>query len=544
MIGDSEGPSTGDAREFIELDLRYETIRDLQTELAPKLSNDGLFLPSEEAVPPDTVVRFRVMLPGDFVLIEGTGVVVWTRAPGDEQGPPGLAIRYVTLPSESQETIDAIIDAHLASGGMLFNLEPEADAAESFPTDALDYRSLSEPGASRKGPFSAAQDALSELEEARVRIRDETRPAPAPPSPGEPGEAGSGGSLEDEYLASVERQVEQALAGVREPGPQVTEPVDPELIELTTDLAESAALPISLDIEADVSAAEGTGMEPDKPGEPESTAEPGHPPGGADTGIESVIPEFLDRWRHEVEVDAGEGARTERLEFEESVDEAVADAMPVRHEESGESDLPMVGGQASEAHGGRGRWWLAPLLVGIAGTGIAYVVWLWTLGDDAQESAAAVVEQVVEPRDDVVDVMNDQPEPEADAEHVAETEQLPPPIAQPSLEPATVVDSITWGSRPEGTEVVIRGNGTIAESSVETFALSEPPRILVRLREIQQEYSSYELPVGTAEVERIRIGYHPELTPPALYVVLDLTRGDVRVSDLAVVGDTARVTVR
>lgn len=543
MTENSEGPSTGDAREFIELDLRYETIRDLQAELAPRLSNDGLFLPSEEPVPPDTVVRFRVMLPGDFVLVEGTGVVLWTRAPGDENGPPGLAIRYATLPSESQETIDAIIDAHLASGGVLFNLEPESDAGESFPTDALDHRSLDAPGTPRSRPFSAAEDALSELEAARLTVRGDARPSASPSS-------STGGSsevaLEDEYLASVERQVEQAIAGRRETDSQATEPLDQELIELTTDVVEPAARPLSLDIQTNGSTADGTGMEAGRLGEPTSPGESGPPIGGADNEIERVIPDFLDKWRHELEANGGNGGRTERLDFEPSAAEVEADATPGRDAEpGGEDDRAMAAGGPSKPRGGGRRWWLVLAGVGVAVVVVGYVVWLWSLGGEAPEPVPQLMEQAGEPSEDVVEVTTEHiPESEVEALEDTDAAQPAAPIPQPSLEPATAVESILWRSGAEGTEVVIRGNGAIAERTVETFGLSEPPRILIRLREIQQEYSAYELSVGTTEVEQIRVGHHPELTPPALYVVLDLARADARVVDVAVEGDTARVTVR
>jgi uncharacterized protein (TIGR02266 family) len=136
MIRGPEGSDNGDPQEGVEFNLRFETIRQLQTELAPHLSNDGLFVPADDPFPIDTVVRFRVTLPDDFVLIEGTGVVVWSRQPDETGSPPGMAIRYATLAKEAQETIDAIIDAHLASGGVLFNLERDTERSAAFPTDA------------------------------------------------------------------------------------------------------------------------------------------------------------------------------------------------------------------------------------------------------------------------------------------------------------------------------------------------------------------------------------------------------------------------
>ena len=298
----------------------------------------------------------------------------------------------------------------------------------------------------------------------------------------------------------------------------VTEPVDPELIELTTDVDRTAPAP---------------------------SADAPEPGADADSEAQSVIPEFLDKWRHEVEADTGEGGTTERLDLEPTVEDAAADETPVQETAAGGDELVMVERETQEPRRRARPWWLVPLGVVLAVGVVGYFVWLWSLGGDAPEPIPQAVDQTVEPSEEVVDVTVEQlPESEFEAVEEVEAARPPAPIPQPSLGPATVIDSITWSPSADGTEVVLRGNGTIAETTVETFGLSEPPRILVRIRQIQQEYSSYELPVGTPEVDRIRIGHHPELTPPALYVVLDLARADVRVTGISVEGDTARVTVR
>jgi hypothetical protein len=512
MIGDPEGPPDGDARKIVELDLKYETMRDLQNELAPLLSNDGLFIPREEPVEADSVVRFRVMLPEDFILIEGTGVVVWTRGAADEKGPPGVAVRWASLPSETQETIDAIIDAHLASGGVLFNLEPESEIGESFPTDALDHRSLDEREAVLREPASAA-DALGDLERARLEIRGGFDPVSDPAA--EAGE-GTGESAEDDYFASVEAQVQEAISSVRDRVTHVTEPLDPDLIELTTDVEESAVAP---------------------------TAETPEPGTDSASEAEGVIPDFLDKWRHEVEAESEDGGKTERLDFEPRVDEAAAAGADAEAPDTG--DFAATAEDTAEPVSER-RWWLVAIVAGIAVGAAAYVIWLWSFGGEAPEPTPQAVDRIAQPSERAIDVTAVEQVPGSDVGAPEEVREAPPPtpVPQPSLEPATAIDSIVWSPSAEGTEVVIQGNGNIAENTLETFGLSEPPRILVRIRQIQQEYSSYELPVGTPEVERIRIGHHPELTPPALYVVLDLGRADVRVTDISIRGDTARVTVR
>jgi hypothetical protein len=66
---------------------------------------------------------------------------------------------------------------------------------------------------------------------------------------------------------------------------------------------------------------------------------------------------------------------------------------------------------------------------------------------------------------------------------------------------------------------------------------------LVRIRGIDSGYAPTEIEVGSSEVQRIRVGYHPEENPPSLYVVLDLADGAVDVRESGVRGDVLTVTV-
>jgi hypothetical protein len=49
--------------------------------------------------------------------------------------------------------------------------------------------------------------------------------------------------------------------------------------------------------------------------------------------------------------------------------------------------------------------------------------------------------------------------------------------------------------------------------------------------------------VGSPELGQIRTGHHPEQRPPSLYVVLDLTGGDVGVTGSEIRGSELRVTL-
>ncbi|MCU0303520.1 MAG: TIGR02266 family protein [Thermoanaerobaculales bacterium] len=133
-VGD-RGAGDGD---LIELDLNFESMRRFQAEFSPNLSADGLFIDTGEPLPPGAVVRFRVILPEGFVLLEGTAVVEWNRqADAVTDGPPGMALRFVTLSPQNQELVEQLVQDHLDAGGVPFNLDVRPAPAD-FPTDALE----------------------------------------------------------------------------------------------------------------------------------------------------------------------------------------------------------------------------------------------------------------------------------------------------------------------------------------------------------------------------------------------------------------------
>ncbi len=121
-------------------------------------------------------------------------------------------------------------------------------------------------------------------------------------------------------------------------------------------------------------------------------------------------------------------------------------------------------------------------------------------------------------------------------------EGVPTPAS--ALPPAGSLLGVSWRTTEAGTEVVIRGDGALAPGRVRVNALEAPPRVLVRLAEVRPGPAGEQRAVGTREVERIRLGYHAELSPPQLYVVLDLTSSSVALAGHRVEGDTVRLTLR
>jgi len=128
-------PDDGD---LIEIDLNFESMRRFQAEFSSNLSTDGLFIDTGEPLSPGSVVRFRVILPEAFVFLEGTAVVEWQRrAEAVSDGPPGMALRFVTLSPQNQELVEQLVQDLVDGGGEPFNLDVRPVPSD-FPTDALE----------------------------------------------------------------------------------------------------------------------------------------------------------------------------------------------------------------------------------------------------------------------------------------------------------------------------------------------------------------------------------------------------------------------
>jgi len=681
MNDGSEGPSNGEDRNLTEVRLDFETMRQLQAELAPTLSNDGFFIPTPDPSPPDTVLRFSITLPEDFVLIEGTGVVIWVRYPGEEEGTAGMAVRYISLSRETQETIDAIIDAHLASGGGLFDLEPTAAQPETYPTDALGG---SEPIGFADDNRSAREATARQLDLARVTIRGESEDdAEASPE-----------AIENEYLTSVEAQVEEAVASIT---PEIRES-ESNVVESSVETAGDMVDRVEMDIRGSTDGAieRGIGLlqddeepapdfdpaadsnephvamaepvepiivdeqaaevepvpdeePPDQPADAENlVADPEGASGGSgekEVVIESLIPVFLEKWKQEIDGDSsktstdvedagppqsgtvetptedpqspeisisetvaielGSGETVEdqpaaemgsldpTLAIEDSEDAASQTADPMPDDEpvdrpgsefevsgfdpmpdsdivmtppssAGDDEVTLVASEPPRSGRLRPILLIPVLLVVVVAIGV-YMGWDRILGFvEGMRSSEQTAQRDAPERDGAEDVVStppeaatstaaasnpDEPVDEVDTTAAPSTQEIAPPMPTPETtprfasQPATRIDSVTWRNTGGGTEVTILGNGRIAEESVTVFPMRDPARILVRVREIQEKYPEYEIAVNSTQVGKIRIGHHPEQSPPALYVVIDLVDPLAGVADFRVEGDTVRITV-
>jgi molecular chaperone DnaK len=111
-----------------------------------------------------------------------------------------------------------------------------------------------------------------------------------------------------------------------------------------------------------------------------------------------------------------------------------------------------------------------------------------------------------------------------------------PPAASPAVAataPLTAIEKITWQQGPEGTEVVLWGNGTFRRQDCAHYRVEgDPPRVLVKLRGIRRPFAEGRLLVGTRQVRQVRTGYHDEGAGGELHVVLDLAGFGVEVTGM------------
>ena len=119
--------------------LRYRLFHEFLEENAANISAGGMFIRTIHPGEPGSEMEFEIRLEDDFTLIRGRAEVTWVRRSGQVPGAePGMGIRFLSLPEESQALVDKIVSERVAAGLELFDLEreapePEANVPRSVP---------------------------------------------------------------------------------------------------------------------------------------------------------------------------------------------------------------------------------------------------------------------------------------------------------------------------------------------------------------------------------------------------------------------------
>ena len=112
------------------------------------------------------------------------------------------------------------------------------------------------------------------------------------------------------------------------------------------------------------------------------------------------------------------------------------------------------------------------------------------------------------------------------------------PAAGPSV---TAIERITFEPAPNGTVVVLWGNGAIRPESYKRVSLSDPAREVIQVRGMTRPFSPVRIQAGTGELRQIRVGYHQKGGGNELHIVLDLEGPRVKVVRIEPDGQRLRI---
>jgi len=124
------------------------------------------------------------------------------------------------------------------------------------------------------------------------------------------------------------------------------------------------------------------------------------------------------------------------------------------------------------------------------------------------------------------------------ASEVAERTQPEAAAAEPAGAPrATRLDEIEWTEATGTTVVTLSGDGPFPAGSYGYFEMGgDKPRVLIKLRGLDQPYRRGAIAVGTSAVVGIRTGWHLRETGNEQHVVVDLAPGGARLDGFEAVG--------
>ncbi len=501
----------GDGLPCVELE--FATLRRFREEMAPYLNYDGFFARSDRPLPRGTAVKFKFVMPEDFILAHGTAVVAWSIEPeGNPDLVPGMALRFGEVGKQSKAVIDELVDFHIATGGDPFDVGLRGSRAGEIPTDSL---------GGIAGPAPSIIDSVPPM----------PRNLPLPPDPEDPPSLSSDdGALPDWLSGPSTGRPSFDFGNTSEPPAAA-----PRSSEKFSFPSKSAANDFDVDMIFDNGEKDTTPHLPENGSYQQMAMEPRaseKPPRDLRLGLivtaalvlVAAVVMVWSFWLKKDDLEAVQPppAAAEVAEVGVALIEDDADMESPEPELETSSETPAE--TASDT---------AARLAAETAARVAAAMDSET-GSEPTDAGA--------PRESGGGVPNETSEPSPNKTFVTER---PPEAQAPAVAQVRASQVVNVAADTQGgvTTVTIRGNGEFDSSFIRSLRLEDPMRVWVSVSHIENPFKPNEIGVGSREVERVRIGYHPEDSPPALYIVLDLAGDDVFLLDTSVQGDTIRLTV-
>lgn len=467
------------------VDLIFDTLRQFRQEMAPRLAVDGMFVSTREPLPRGTPVRFRFVLPEEFVLAHGDAFVAWRRTRATHPDlEPGMALWFQDVEQRSRDIIQELVSIQESLGEVFDTRRPANEVGEfvanefagSFAT-SFDLPALTSPEETKEpaAPETVMVPVAPEVPEAPVtRVAPVATEAPvAPVAPEAP-------------VVDSQKRAEAPVAGDPPPGRSSEEEESPNI--------------------------DRNSVGDSSPHVTRAFAAP-EPAAGGEEGFEVSL----------------------------MADDSEPDVTPLSETAGSMTDLSVVMDDAEETPEKRRLWPLAGLAV-VFLAAVAAVVWWLVIRP--QEPPVQEVHQSEEAEQPAAVLLLDDSDPEPATEPLEVVEPDPQTtMATADIEPATRVVDVDVARLGDTTVIGIRGNGDFDDTRLQVSMLKDPPRVLVRIAGIETFYRPNEIEVGSPEVVKVRVGHHPEVTPVKLYVVIDLAEESMAIRGTSVAGDTIRIVV-
>ena len=115
------------------VDLEFRTLRDFRQEMAPRLALDGMFVSTIEPLARGTKVRFRFVLPEEFILAQGDAIVAWRRTQSTHPDhEPGMCLWFDDLEKQCMDIVQELVDIQKTSGDGFFDSRRGAGEVGNF----------------------------------------------------------------------------------------------------------------------------------------------------------------------------------------------------------------------------------------------------------------------------------------------------------------------------------------------------------------------------------------------------------------------------
>jgi uncharacterized protein (TIGR02266 family) len=544
-----------------KVQFKFDRFSGFISEYSSNISPTGMFIVTENPEPPGRILDLEFRLGDGFEIIKGQGEVVWVRAlPDGPSRPPGMGIRFTELSPGSHDLIYRIVDRFVAQGGTPFDLamrhappdDSAAPAAPPAPEPLLPPLSLEpDPFPELEGrdsagtvlPWSptpketlmAGGDVLPPLEPLDEIFHLEEVPAsPAPaaaaPAAAAPKRAPSGPSVLPFQGSS--------------PAEPLPVPANDPFPVPASDLDLTQAGPTVVGFDEPI---------PDPPSYPDSRSSSAGGLSGANDLFASYLPQpaappETPQVRPLSTLAGGASVQQPRRIFPlvlVAVLLAVAAAaFFLRDRISGWIGL----GGGEEVVTAEQRPPLPRPAAPPPDSTLHEEVGGLT-SDSSSDSRASTEVPAPAP---AAPPEQTAPSPPAQAQAAPpaepEPQRLPEVVQRKPAAPAgpavTVVERITFEPAPGGTTVILWGNGAMRPESYKRIGVESPPREVIQLRGIQRPFAPVRIPVGTAEVKQIRIGYHEKPGGNELHVVIDLAGSRVKAARVEPDGQRLRILLQ